>query len=235
MVNALVLAAAVASATFVPLLHAGDTVPAVPLVDQTGHAFSLTQLRGNAVALAFMYTRCADPRMCPLVSAKFARLQAGIGTAPIRLLELTLDPAFDTPAVLRRYGKAYGEDGRRWTIATGEPSAINELAARLGVATQWTQPGTLVHTEAVIVLDRDGRIAQIIDGNAWAPSDVLAAAREAAGATPAPLARAALWLTAAVESCGGGRGAINVLGGLAIFFAVAGVIAITFFRSLRTS
>jgi cytochrome oxidase Cu insertion factor (SCO1/SenC/PrrC family) len=234
-VNALLLAAAVSAGAFVPLLQPGDTVPAIPLVDQAGRAFSLNQLQGNAAVVAFIYTRCPDPRMCPLVSSKFARLQAGIGKAPIRLVELTLDPAFDTPAVLRRYGAAYGEDASRWTLATGAPASVNELAARFGVATQWTRPGTLVHTEAAIVLDRQGRVAQIIDGNAWTVSGVLAAAREASGAAPAPFARAALWLTAAVESCGGGRGAINVLGALALLLAVSGAIAIAMLRSLRTS
>jgi protein SCO1/2 len=234
-VAGLLLATAVAASAFVPLLEPGDTVPAIPLVDQAGHAFSFAGLRGDAVVVAFIYTRCADPRMCPLVSSKFARLQAGIGTAPVRLVEVTLDPAFDTPAVLRRYGHAYHQNAARWTLATGAAPSIAELAARFGVATAWTQPGTLVHTESAIVLDSSGRVAQIIDGNAWTVNDVLAAAREAAGAAPAPLARVALWLTAAVERCGGGRGAINVIEALAVFFAIAGGIAIALFRSLRTS
>ena len=99
--NALALAIALAIAAFVPNLQPGDTIPAIPLVDQSGRAFSFAQLRGNAVVLSFIYTRCADPRMCPLVSSKFARLQRAIGDAPVRLLEITLDPRFDTPRVLR--------------------------------------------------------------------------------------------------------------------------------------
>jgi cytochrome oxidase Cu insertion factor (SCO1/SenC/PrrC family) len=234
-VNALFLAAAIGAGAFVPLLQPGDTVPAIPLVDQAGQSFSFAQLHGNAAVVAFIYTRCPDPRMCPLVSSKFARLQAGIGNAPIRLIELTLDPVFDTPVVLRRYGRAYGEDARRWTLATGAPASVNELAARFGVATQWTRPGTLVHTEAAIVLDPQGRVAQIIDGNAWTVDGMLAAAREASGSAPAPFAHAALWLTAVVESCGGGRGALNVLEAFVLFLAIGGAIALALLRSLRIS
>lgn len=229
----LAIVVALAAATFVPTLQSGDTVPAIPLVDQAGRAFSITELRGNAVVLAFIYTRCADPRMCPLVSSKFALLQAGIGAAPIRLLELTLDPKFDTPAVLRKYSRAYGADPRLWTLATGETASMDDLATRLGVATQWTRPGTLVHTEAAIVLDRDGRIAEIIDGNAWTPGQVLATAREAAGANSAPLARIGLWLNAAVESCGGGRGAISALEGLALLLVLVGAFTAILLRTMR--
>jgi cytochrome oxidase Cu insertion factor (SCO1/SenC/PrrC family) len=234
-VNALTFAIALAVATFVPELQSGDTVPAIPLVDQSGHAFSIAQLRGNAVILSFIYTRCADPQMCPLVSSKFARLQHLLGGAPVRLLEITLDPRFDTPRVLRKYGRAFGEDPSRWMLVTGAPASIGELATRLGIASQWTRPGTLLHTEAAIVVDRAGRIAQTIDGNAWTPEQLLAIAREAAGAQPSPLARAGLWLTAAVESCGGSRGAINALEGLALLLLIAGAIGAALLRAVRAA
>ena len=208
--------------------------PPIPLVDQGGHAFSLADLRGNAVVIWRSSTRAAVMRaMCPLVSSKFAQLQARVGRDPIRLVELTLDPAYDTPNVLRRYGRAFGADPRRWTLATGAPASIGELAARLDIATQWTGPGTLAHTEAAVVLDRDGRIARIVAGNAWTVNGVLDVARETIGAQPAPLARIALWLTAAVASCGGGTAAINVLEALALFVGLTAAIGYALRRSLR--
>jgi cytochrome oxidase Cu insertion factor (SCO1/SenC/PrrC family) len=235
MVKVLAFVALFAANAFVPLLHEGDAVPAFPLVDQSGHAFSIARLRGNAVILSFIYTRCADPAMCPLVSAKFERLQRAIGGEPIRLLELTLDPRFDTPQVLRLYGRAFGADPARWTLATGTPATLAELSARLGIASTWTRPGTLLHTEAAIVLDRDSTVVRIVDGNTWTPDAVLAVAREAAGARPAPFARLALWLTAAVQSCGGGTGSINVLEGLALLALLAAAIGAVVLRSLRPS
>ena len=231
MVNALALAIALAIAAFVPNLQPGDTVPSIPLVDQSGRAFSFAQLRGNAVVVSFIYTRCADPRMCPLTSAKFARLQRAIGHAPVRLLEITLDPRFDTPRVLRDYGRAFGANPQRWTLATGAPASIAELATRFGIATQWTSPGTLVHTEAAVVLDREGRLAQTIDGNAWTPEQLLAAASDIAGAQPSPLARIALALTAAIQTCSGAVGGINVLEGLALLLLIGGTIGIVLLRA----
>ena len=233
--NLLALAALVAVTAFVPTLEVGDTVPALPLIDQSAHAFSLARLRGNAVVLTFVYTRCADPRMCPLVSLKYARLQRAIGHDAIRLVEITLDPAFDTPRVLKRYGRAYGADPRYWTLATGAPGSIDQLAARLGIASAWTQPGTLVHTEAAVILDREGAIARVIDGNAWTPSDVLAVAREAAGARPAPLARVQLWLTGAIARCGGGSLPVSTIELLGLAAALSAVFGVVLLRAIRPS
>jgi cytochrome oxidase Cu insertion factor (SCO1/SenC/PrrC family) len=234
-VIALALAALLAVNAFVPVLHEGDTLPVIPLVDQSGHAFSLARLRGNAVVLTFIYTRCADARMCPLESLKYARLQRALGNAPVRLLELTLDPQYDTPAVLRRYGAAYGADPQHWTLATGAPASLADLATRVGIASERTAPGTIVHTETTIVLDRNGAIARAIDGNAWTPDDMLAIARDVAGERPAPFAQLQTWLTAAIERCGGGALPISSLELIALVAALAAVFGTLLLRSLRLS
>ena len=232
---ALAFAVLLAANAFVPTLQQGDTVPALPLVDQAGSAFSLARLRGNAVVLTFIYTRCADARMCPLESLKFAKLQRAIGSAPIKLVELTLDPGFDTPAVLRRYGEAYGADPHRWTLATGAPASLDDLATRLGIASERTAPGTIVHTEATIVLDRSGAIADVVDGNAWTPDQMLALARDAAGESSNPLARAGAWLTAAIERCGGGALPISTIGLLALVGALSALFGTLLLRAVRPS
>jgi cytochrome oxidase Cu insertion factor (SCO1/SenC/PrrC family) len=232
-VNALALGALLAVNAFVPTLQTGDTLPPLPLVDQNGHAFSLAHVRGNAVVLTFIYTRCADARMCPLASLKFARLQRLIGDAPIRLVELTLDPQFDTPRVLRRYGAAYGADPRRWTLATGAPASLTDLATRLGIASAWTAPGTLAHTEATVVLDRTSAIATEVAGNAWTPEAMLALARTAAGERSTPLASASTWLTAAIERCGGGSLPISALGLIALIGALSLAFGVGLARACR--
>jgi protein SCO1/2 len=222
------LAAAVAGAAFVPLLQPGDTVPAIPLVTQSARPFSFADLRGSAVVVSFIYTRCPDPRMCPLTSSKFAKLQRELRSAPVRLVEITLDPAFDTPRVLRTYGRAFGADPARWTLATGAEGSIDELAARFGVASRWTTPSTLVHTESVIVLDRAGRLAATIDGNAWTPEQIRDLALRASGAAPSFFSTAGLWLGAAIESCSGRLGGITGLEGLGLV-AVLVAASLTWF------
>ena len=50
----------------------GDPVPDFALTDQTGHTVRLSQLRGNPIAVTFLYTRCPIATACPLTATKFA-------------------------------------------------------------------------------------------------------------------------------------------------------------------
>jgi cytochrome oxidase Cu insertion factor (SCO1/SenC/PrrC family) len=173
---------------------------APPLVDMNGDAVDLT--RGVTV-LSFIYTRCPDPRMCPLVTAKFARMAQLLAGTPVHLLEITLDPAFDTPAVLRAYGKAAGADGDRWTLATGQPAALAAFAARAGLYVDRPRPGYILHTEAVLIA-RDGILERNLGGNDWTAAGVAAEARSIATLPGDPIARFVLRLYGGVvEVCGG--------------------------------
>jgi protein SCO1 len=216
-------ASAPAPRAYVPVLHEGDAVPDVPLVDQRGRAFSFQRTDGRVTVLSFIYTRCADARMCPLVSAKFAKMQGMLHGEPVRLVLVTLDPAYDTPRVLARYGAAYGADPGVWTLATGDPVEVEELAERFGIAVTRPLPGVVAHTEAAAVIDEHARVARIVDGATWLPDDLTTTAREVAGLGASPLIRAWSWLSASASAVCGARAAptITTAGALALFLTVA--------------
>ena len=71
--------------------------------DQDGKTLKLSDLRGNVVALTFIYTRCPLPDFCPLMDRKFARAGRSDRRVPraapskIRLISLSFDPEHDTP------------------------------------------------------------------------------------------------------------------------------------------
>lgn len=214
---------------YIPTLGPGDTVPALPLVDQNDRAFSFADFRDDIVIVSFVYTSCRDEAECPLVAAKLARIQAAIGTQPIRLVALTLDPRNDTPANMRAFGAKYGADARVWKLATGAPAVIDELIARFGITPVRTS-GTLVHDESVVVLDRGGRIARMIPGNGWTPTDVLALARTVAGAPVDWPTATRLWLATAAERCGVGGGAFSMGSALAVLLVSSGAIGFALIR-----
>ncbi|MEE2778987.1 MAG: SCO family protein [Myxococcota bacterium] len=144
-------------------------LPPFQLVDQAGEAFSLEALSGGWVLMAFVFTRCTVPEACPRTMERLAEVQTAYrareprdGERPLRLLTLTLDPAHDTPDVLRRYGQAYGVEPTVWTLATGPegllddalPSMINVLATpdptlgiRHSVKAALLRPGLHLHKE----------------------------------------------------------------------------------------
>jgi cytochrome oxidase Cu insertion factor (SCO1/SenC/PrrC family) len=220
---------------FVPVLREGDVVPDLPLRDQRGRPFSFDVTDDKITIVSFIYTTCGDPAMCPLIAAKFAYLQRHIDPRSIRLVTVTLDPAHDTPAVLRRYGARYAADAARWSLVTGEPSRVDEIVARFGIVEGHPRPGVIGHTEAAIVLDAHDRIAQIIDGAAWNADDVLAVADALTVRGGSPLRRFGLWLGSRASALCGGRGAspFSVATGLvllAVFVAAALVVLRRVFR-----
>lgn len=234
MVAALALLGAALGA-FVPVLHAGDAVPALPLVDQQGRRFTLADLRGDVVVIGFLYTSCGDADECPLVGAKFGRMQRALGDAPIRLVTLTLDAAHDTPGRMRAFGATYGADAARWKLATGAPADVDELVARFGVTSLPLRARRgFVHDEEAVILDRAGRVAAIVPGNRWSAADLLAIARTDAGAPVDLLTTVRLLLSAAAERCGGAVAPFSVAAALGVFALALLAVAFAFARAFRT-
>ena len=155
-------------------LRIGDTVPDTEFRDQRGAPFRFSQLRGENVVLAFIYTRCQDARMCPLISAQFRRIQELAGKRPLHLVEVTLDPAFDRPPVLARYGTVFGADPKRWNLVVGDAEPTLDFAARFGV-TAFPEPTVgIIHAENTVLIDRQGVIRTMITDTAWTPEEIIA-------------------------------------------------------------
>jgi len=161
------------------LLKEGDVVPDHALIDQTGAPLTMQALRGHRVALTFIYTRCPLPDFCPLMDRHFADVQKTVGTSPaladVRLVSVTLDPAFDTPAVLTQHATRLGADARRWHFATGNPDEVLAFAKRFGVIAEPGDTGTaLVHNLRTAVIDPEGRLVKAYSGNMWSPAELIA-------------------------------------------------------------
>jgi len=222
-------------APFVPLLSVGDPVPAVTLRDQRGRPFVLGARRGSATAVAFIFTRCREAGECPLVSAKFGRLQAMTTAVELALVEVTVDPAHDTIPVLARYGALFGADPARWTLATGSPQSVRALERRFGAEAIRAPDGEFTHADALALLDPQGRVADLIAGPNWTPDQIASEARSLEGRPENPLSHLARALTRGVAGfCGGATGGIAnwvvllvFLGALAGFgYAIRRVIRI---------
>jgi protein SCO1/2 len=160
------------------LLRDGDEVPDSALVDETGKASPLSTLRGHRVALTFIYTRCPLPDFCPLMDRQLADVQREVARTPelrdVRLLSVTLDPEFDTPAVLAKHAKTVGADPRVWRFLTGERDQVMPFARRFGVIAEPGEAGTVVHNLRTAVIDPQGRLVTAYSGNMWTPAELVA-------------------------------------------------------------
>ncbi len=217
-------------------MRVGDTVPDTPFADQTGAPFRFSQLRGQDVVLAFVYTRCQDARMCPLISAKFRQLQSALGARKVHLVEVTLDPTYDRPNVLRRYGTTFGADPKRWSLVVGDAEPTLDFAARFGIGAFPDPSVGIIHSENTVLIGPDGRVRQFVTETSWLPSELLASIDAAHGRAGNPLARLSLWLSSeATALCGNsvaGFSGLSDLIAVVLIFAAFGYLVYRLARSL---
>jgi protein SCO1 len=158
----------------------GDQLTDAKLVDQNGMDTSLAAYRGHRVALTFIYTRCPLPEFCPLMDRHFASVQKTITSTPaladVKLITMTIDPAFDTPAVMKTYATRRGADPKIWSFLTGEPSEVNRFGSQLGVYVEHNPKNAvdITHNLRTAVIDPNGRLVKVHTGNSWTPSELVA-------------------------------------------------------------
>jgi protein SCO1/2 len=163
-------------------LHEGDAMPDFTLTDENGKPVTLQSFHGHPFILTFIFTRCPLPNFCPRMSANFAELQKMIRNsagpvAETRLLSISFDPEHDTPEILQEYGEHAGADFGIWSFASGEPAEIARLTKGFSVLVQ-PDSGTISHSLATALIDRNGKIRKIWRGNGWKPAEVIAAGQK---------------------------------------------------------
>lgn len=157
------------------LAEVRDPAPGFTLVDQQGNPFSLADLRGRAVLLDFIFTRCPGP--CPVLTGIHRDVQRGLEgdlRDRVHLVSVTLDPEHDSPEVLRRYAEQRDLDTSGWSLVTGAPAAVESVVADYGVGTLREPDGNIEHTVATFLIDPQGRIARRYLGLRHEPETILA-------------------------------------------------------------
>lgn len=170
----------------VPALKAGDLVPNYTFTNELGRVVHLADYRGNALAVTFIFTRCPFPTFCPRMTEHFNKVSALLKSAPDapknwRLLSLSFDPDYDTPATLQAYGIRYDYDPATWSLATGSLNQIERMAGHFGLYFGRNVPiAEQNHNLRTVVLDTQGRVQEIFIGNEWESEDLAKAIRAAA-------------------------------------------------------
>jgi protein SCO1/2 len=167
-------------------LTPGDLVPDATFTDQDGHALRLRALDGRAAVISFVYTRCQLPDYCPAVESRLAHLQQLVRTDPrlngTQIVAVTLDPGYDTPAVLKAHAIERGADPAIWRFVTGSRGEVDAFGRQFGLSVTRGSgaPADIEHNLRTIVLDRGGRIVHVETGGAWLVDDLSAALHRAA-------------------------------------------------------
>jgi cytochrome oxidase Cu insertion factor (SCO1/SenC/PrrC family) len=205
----------------------GTRLPRAVLVDQNERPLQLqSAFAGRTTLLSFVFTRCPDRTLCPAISGKFAYLQAHLDPRKFALVEITLDPPYDSPAVLRRYGASYGANPAIWTLLTGTGSTVARLLDEFEVPSLRLSPDNYLHGDKLFIVTPQGRVGSIVETAAWDPSAALAEARDIAGMGSNPFERFKLSLVANVVAfCGGSQFAGIVMLELLLFALIVAIVA----------
>ncbi|HET7922940.1 MAG TPA: SCO family protein [Gammaproteobacteria bacterium] len=165
----------------------GQQSPQKPwgLLDLTGHLpdlkFNLTRDDGQPVdqrsfvgkvtLLYFGYTHCPDACPTTLAELGVAIRQLGPEADQVQALFVSVDPARDTPTVLKEYVHAFGP----WFVGlTGSQDQLQALTKRYRVAYRLDKPDaqgnyTVYHSSAVFIFDKHGR-ARLLTGMSDKPA-----------------------------------------------------------------
>lgn len=137
-----------------PLPQGGDFT----LVDHEGRPFSSRALHGRVTALFFGYTACPD--VCPTTLAKLTAVTHRLGAVAtrFRVAYVTVDPARDTPAVLKAHLSMFPIDA---VGLTGPAEAIADVAGRYQVRYEVEPTSSaagyfVAHSTMMYVLDSRG-------------------------------------------------------------------------------
>lgn len=172
-----VLESSGADKIFRPIYKIGEKLPDFSFVNQEGKRIRLSDFRGKVVAVTFIYTRCPLPDFCIRMSDNFALVQKALAADPLvasqwHLITISFDPKFDTPPVLKNYGKIYTKDLATWDFVTDSMKTIVDIADGLELVTEDDEGGLIAHNLRTAVIDKNGVLVEVFKGNEWTPQQL---------------------------------------------------------------
>ena len=148
-----------------PLPVLGE-VPAFELTSSTGETVTRDDLAGAPYAVDFVFTRCVTS--CPILTNRLRGVGEGLVEGEdFRRVSISVDPAHDTPAVLRAFREERSLPAAWWFL-TGEPDAVLALVVdgfHLAVEPDTGNPADpIAHSTRIVLADGDHRIRGYYDG-----------------------------------------------------------------------
>lgn len=148
-------------------------IPAFDLIDQNGQPFSSAKTKGKIYVADFFFTRCGT--ICPKLSTNLTRVQSLFANDPnILIVSHSVDPKHDSSAVLQKYAQKYDVKSGKWFLLTGDKKAIYDLAIKgyklpVADASEYDKniksiDETFIHSEKLLLIDKEGYIRGIYDG-----------------------------------------------------------------------
>ncbi|MHB8402611.1 MAG: SCO family protein [Bacteroidia bacterium] len=149
---------------------AGDTIyhsiKDFSLLNQYKEIVSQEITKNKIYVANFFFATCDN--ICPTMNHQLIRVQQAEKDNPdFLLLSHTVNPMHDTAEVLLEYAGKYGAIKNKWHFLTGEKKVIYNIAKQDYLVNAVQDDGTpegFIHSEALLLVDKQHRIRGIYDG-----------------------------------------------------------------------
>lgn len=151
----------------VGLKTAGDSklltigpAPKFELTNQDNKKISNESYKGKVYVLEFFFTTC--PSICPKMNLSMLEIEKTFfGNPNFGIVSITIDPAHDTPQVLKDHSKLLGVKSSSWNFLTGDKATIMALSNKgfnLYAGENDKVSGGFEHSGLFALIDKDGNI-----------------------------------------------------------------------------
>ncbi|SNT16396.1 protein SCO1/2 [Ekhidna lutea] len=145
------------------------------LVDQDSSIVTNETFADQVYVADFFFTSC--PTICPMMKAQMLRVYEKFEANPeVAILSHTIDPTYDTVALLKDYAERLGVSSDKWKFVTGGQDYIYDLAEKsyISLADEDSNaPGGFVHSGAFLLVDKNRHVRGFYDGTVPEQVDVL--------------------------------------------------------------
>ncbi len=123
---------------------------------QDAEVIQLSDLQGQFQIVAMTYTSCEFS--CPLIVAAMKKILKEIPESHVKATLISIDPARDTPDVMKAFATKTNLSAHQWTLLQGDPDDVMEMAALLGVRYKKMEDGEYSHSNIITILNPAGEI-----------------------------------------------------------------------------
>lgn len=141
------------------------------MTNQDGQSLVLSELAGSPMAMSFIFTRCSNPKMCPMITLAMAHLQrdldaVGLGQK-VKLLLVTYDPVYDNPERLKKYGVDRGLAFTNTIMLRPDVDQFRQLLSEFQIGADYRSDGSIGHVIELLLIDHKGRFVRDYQGQVW--------------------------------------------------------------------
>lgn len=134
------------------------------LTDQAGNRVGLPAAGKKIVVVNFFYTRCNT--VCRKMNTSLERVVSAFSDNPkMQFYSISVDPEYDSSAILKEYASSYHASPSKWHFLTGSKSEIFKLAKQDFLLNAFSQSAdsNIVHSSMLVLIDPEKRIRGFYD------------------------------------------------------------------------